>query len=144
LSRVLREIPGIQPARLEEGTTRSAFHLFMFRYGKERFAGLERSRFIQALAAEGVPASSGYGAMNRGEYVQGLARNPGFLRVYGEKRMNEWLDQTRNGCPRNDQLCQEAVWLSQNVLLGTREQMEQIAAAILKIQRHAAEVARRG
>jgi hypothetical protein len=32
----------------------------MFRYNEERFAGLPRSRFLQAVAAEGILASGGY------------------------------------------------------------------------------------
>lgn len=141
LSSLLREIPGIEPAKLCDGATRSAYHLYMFRYDKDRFAGLDRSKFLKALSAEGVPASSGYRAMNKGDYVQGLASNPHFLRIYGERRMNEWSEQARN-LPQNDRVCEEAVWFTQNLLLGTKIDMEQIADAIRKIQTHSAELAK--
>ena len=142
LTKLLKTIPGIQPAKLYAGVTRSAYHLFMFRYDKAQFAGLDRAKFIAALSAEGVPASSGYGKMNKGDYVQGLAKNPHFLKIYGEKRMKEWLDQTQH-CPQNDIVCDEAVWFTQNMLLGPREDMDQIAEAIRKIQKHAAELAKK-
>lgn len=141
LTKLLSEIPGIKPAKLYEGTTRSAYHLYMFRFDQTRFTGLDRGRFISALGAEGVPASGGYGVMNTEAYVSSLAKNPRFLRVYGEKRMQQWLEQNQN-CPQNEKLCAEAVWFTQNMLLGSREDMEQIADAIRKIQGHAGALAK--
>src|SRR5437899_3164833 len=72
LTRLLSEIPGIKPAKLCDGASRSAYHLYMFRYDKSRFAGLERAKFLAALSAEGIPASGGYGVMNKDAYVTGL------------------------------------------------------------------------
>ncbi|MHC4354670.1 MAG: DegT/DnrJ/EryC1/StrS family aminotransferase, partial [Planctomycetota bacterium] len=45
------------------------------------------------------------------------------------------LDQYRRelNYPDNDQLCQEAVWLSQTLLLGNKRDMDDIANAIAKI-----------
>lgn len=40
--------------------------------------------------------------------------------------------------PGNDKLCDEAVWFTQTMLLGPRTDMDVIAGAIRKIQRHAA------
>ena len=40
LAKMLGEIQGIAPVRNYEGCTRSAWHLYMFRYDKDRFAGL--------------------------------------------------------------------------------------------------------
>lgn len=51
-------------------------------------------------------------------------------------------DVDTNRCPANDRLCEEAVWLTQNMLLGPRSDMDQIAEAILKIQEHAGALAR--
>lgn len=139
LTELLNEIPGIMPAKLYKGTTRSAWHLYMFRYDKEYFAGLSREKFIEALTAEGVPCSSGYGPMNRQDYVTGLAKNKHYLRIYGEKTMNQWLE--RNQCPQNDKLTTEqGVWFYQTMLLGKRTDMEQIADAIRKIREYAKEL----
>lgn len=141
LTNLLNEIPGIKPAKLYGGTTRSAYHLYMFRYDKAHFDGLNRTKFIEALSAEGVPCSAGYGMMNKDTYVTGLARNKHYLRIYGEKTMKQWLE--RNHCPQNDKLSgEQGVWFTQNMLLGTKTDMEQIAEAIRKIQKHAGELAR--
>ena len=139
LTSLLNEIPGIFPAKLYEGTTNSAYHLYMFRYDKTHFANLDRSKFLKALSAEGVPCSSGYGTMNKEKYVTGLATNRHYLKIYGEKTMQEWLE--RNQCPQNDILAgEQAVWFTQTMLLGSKADMEQIAEAIGKIQKHAAEL----
>jgi len=139
LTQLLNEIPGIVPAKLYEGTTRSAYHLYMFRYRKEHFAGLSRATFLKALTAEGIPCSPGYNAMNKSAYVIGLAQNKHYLKIYGEQTMRQWLE--RNECPQNDRLTNDqAIWLYQTMLLGSKTDMEQIAAAILKIQQHAADL----
>lgn len=46
-----------------------------------------------------------------------------------------------NQCPVTEQLCdEEAVWFSQRMLLGSRSDMDDIAAAIGRIQAHAGEI----
>jgi len=139
LTKMLKEIPGITPAKLYEGTTRSAYHLYMFRYDNSHFAGLSREKFLNALTKEGIPCSEGYGMMNKGTYVTGLAKNKHYLNIYGEKMMNHWLGQ--NQFPQNDKLTSEqSVWFFQNMLLGPRSDMDQIVNAILKIQKYAVEI----
>lgn len=140
LTLMLNDIPGIHPARLYEGTTSSAFHLYMFRYEKSYFSDMHRDRFLEALQAEGIPCSSGYGTMNRDEYVTGLAENRHYLKIYGKQTMQEWLE--RNQCPQNDELAREqAVWFTQTMLLGTKNDMDRIVEAIRKIQKHAGKLA---
>jgi len=143
LTALLGQIPGITPARLYEGVTRSAYHLYMFRYDKEHFAGLPRSRFLEALGQAGVPASGGYGPMHRDPYVTGITRDRHFLRIYGERHLQEWQERALT-CPRNDRLCEDAVWFTQNMLLGPRSDMDRIADAIRGIRKNAGERARSG
>ena len=59
-----------------------------------------------------------------------------FRYIYSEKEVKAL--QERKVCPDNDKLCQEAVWLTQNMLLGTKLDMEQIADAVRKIQKQSA------
>ena len=65
LTSLLKEIPGIVPAKMYEGCTRNAYHLYMMRYDKAQFANAPRSKFLKALRAEGIPASGGYTPLNR-------------------------------------------------------------------------------
>ncbi len=140
LTEMIGTIPGILPARKYEGCTRSAYHLYMFRYNKEEFASLPRAKFIAALSAEGIRGSSGYTPLNKEPFIAETLATRGYQRAFGKERLKQWTE--RNRCPENDRLCQDAVWFTQNMLLTKREGMEQIAEAIRKIQMHAAELAK--
>jgi len=54
-----------------------------------------------------------------------------FKRSFSKERLDRYRRENRY--PENDQLCKEAVWLTQNMLLGTKRDMDDIADAILKI-----------
>lgn len=140
LSSLLRQIPGTAPAALYSGSTRSAWHLYMFRYDATKFSGLTRAKFLQALAKEGIAASSGYTSLNTSTHVKALASNPHYQRIYGQKAMAAWVD--RNQCPVNDRLVEEAVWLSQTKLLAPKAEMERIASVIAGIQKRSGELSR--
>jgi perosamine synthetase len=139
LTKQLSEIPGIQPARMYSGATRNAYHLYMFRYDKAQFAGLARRQFLKALAAEGVPCSGGYAPLNKEPFLKHTFESRAYRTIYPVSQLAEWAE--RNQCPENDKLCEEAVWFTQTMLLGPREDMDQIAEAIRKIQRQAAMLA---
>lgn len=138
LTRLLRQIPGITPARMYEGCTRNAYHLYMFRYDPSRFSGLPRAAFLKALAAEGVPALSGYSPLNKEPFLEDALSSPGFQAIYSKARIDAWRAQNR--CPQNDRLCAEAIWLVQTMLLGPRQDMDDIAEAVRKVQAHAAQL----
>ncbi len=140
LTSMLREIRGIVPAREYEGCTRNAYHLYMLRYREDAFAGLKRDAFLKALGAEGIPASGGYSPLHSQEFVLQAVHSRAFQRIYPAQRLKEW--EERNHCPANDRLCAEAVWFTQNMLLGERSDMDQIVEAVRKIQAHAGELAR--
>ena len=82
LTAQLDEIPGITPARQYEGTTRNAYHLYMFRYNPEAFGGLSRDRFLKALDAEGIPCSGGYSPLNKDDFLTQALDSKGFKRIY--------------------------------------------------------------
>ncbi len=131
LTGLLRQIPGIEPARLYEGCTRSAWHLYMFRYRKEAFAGVARETFLKALRAEGIPCSGGYVPLNKEPFLKQVLQSKAYRAIYPRRMLEEW--EERNQCPANDRLCEQAVWLTQTMLLGSRADMEQIASAVAKI-----------
>lgn len=140
LTTMLEEIPGISPAKMYEGCTRNAYHLYMFRVKGDAWEGLPRAKFLKALAAEGIPASGGYSPLNKQSFLRDAVASKGYKRLYPKEVLERW--EGRNQCPANDLLCEEAVWFTQNMLLGDRADMEQIAAAVRKIQAHAGSLAR--
>jgi perosamine synthetase len=136
----LAQIPGIAPARMYDGCTRNAWHLYMFRYDASQFSGLSRAAFLKALAAEGIPASGGYSPLNTQPFLEEALSSRGFKAIYPVAMLQEWRE--RNRCPQNDRLCGEAVWLTQTMLLGPKRDMDDIAEAVLKVRTHAAQLAK--
>jgi dTDP-4-amino-4,6-dideoxygalactose transaminase len=140
LTKLLSQIPGITPARMYDGCTRNAYHLYMLRYDKEHFSGLSRARFLKSLRAEGIPCADGYRPLNKEPVIEAMLNSRAFKKIYTEQELAYYRE--RNQCPENDKLCEEAVWMFQTMFLGTRADMDQIAEAIRKVQTHAAELAR--
>jgi len=139
LTSIIKDIPGIIPYKLAEGATRSAYHLYPFRYKKEHFSNVTRNKFLAALRAEGIPCSGGYGPQNKDGLVEDALNSRGYKRLYSSQRLKRYREE--NHCPDNDQLCKEAVWFSQSMLLGTKRDMDDIADSILKIYENRAKLA---
>lgn len=137
----LEKIPGIIPFKLYDNVTKVSFHIFPFRYKKEEFKGLSRSEFLQALRAEGVPATTGYRPLNQEPFISNAFKSKNFKRMYSEKTLDYEEYMERNACPNNDIICnEEAVWILQNILLGNRTEMDYIVQAIEKIYDNAEKI----
>jgi dTDP-4-amino-4,6-dideoxygalactose transaminase len=141
LSANLGKIPGITPVRLP-ADSKPSWHLYAFRYDAAGFNGLPRDKFMQALAAEGVPNSSPY----REQYFDGLLdeaiNSRGYKRLWGADRLKAYRDSF-NDLKGNKQACETTVAFGQNMLLSDRSAMDEILEAIRKIQAHSAEVAKK-
>ncbi|WP_257668302.1 DegT/DnrJ/EryC1/StrS family aminotransferase [Parapedobacter tibetensis] len=143
LSSLLQQIPGIVPYKLYDKVTRAAFHLYPFRFMKEAFGGLTRTSFIKAMRAEGVPCSSGYTLLTDKPYLNDAFQSAAFKAIYPPEMLDFDAYVAANRCPKNEQLCnEEAVWLTQNMLLGPRTDMDEIAGAISRIHKNAASIAK--
>ena len=131
LTSKIKDIPGIIPHKLYPQVTRAAYHLYPFRYKKEHFNNAPRQKFLAALSAEGVPCSGGYGPQYKDGLVEEALNSKGYNRLFSKRRLKRYRQELHY--PDNDQLCEEAVWLSQRLLLTTKSDMDDIADAILKI-----------
>jgi perosamine synthetase len=134
LDKELKNIPGIIPYKLSDGATRSAYHLYPFRYIKEKFNNAPKAAFIKALNAEGIPCSGGYGKQNKEPFIDNLLNTRGYKRLFSEARLRQWREE--NILPGNDQLVDEAVVFYQSILLGSRSDMTDIVNAISKIYKN--------
>ena len=140
LRKQIRDIPGILPYELYENVTRAVYHLFPFRYKKEEFKDLPRSKFLEALSKEGIPCSSGYTPLNDMPYLKDALESKMFRKVYPREMLDFDGYVERNRCPENERLCEEAVWISQNLLLAEKSDMDDIANAIEKIYNNAEQI----
>jgi dTDP-4-amino-4,6-dideoxygalactose transaminase len=126
----LAKLPGLHPQRRPDDCSRHAYHLFMLRLEAGAF-GAPRDAVVEALAAEGVPSSAGYGFS--------LPRQP----LFRHRAFGPYLDGASGGldydavrCPNSDRVCEEAVWLGQALLLGPRSDMDDIVRAFEKVHEH--------
>jgi dTDP-4-amino-4,6-dideoxygalactose transaminase len=136
LSEELSKVKGIEPLEHSAAITRHAYHLYTFRYCNEEFEGLPRSKFLEALRAEGIPCSSGYVPLYKERFMLSLAQDPLLSRLYGGK-----ADYSKVSLPETEKACyEEGVWLAQNMLLGTREDMDDIVGGIAKVKENVKEL----
>jgi dTDP-4-amino-4,6-dideoxygalactose transaminase len=130
LDEKLAKIPGISPQKRTADCTRAAYHLYVFRFDREVF-GISRERFLDALNAEGISAGPGY--------IIPLHRQPMFLNkkfgpFTGYKNARPDLDYAKVHLPVCEQISKsEGAWMTQNMLLGPRTDMDDIANAFAKI-----------
>ena len=128
LNELLSRIEGITPLTRGHGETVHPYHLYIFRYDKSKFNGLPKQEFAQLLMAEGVPSFMGY---PKPIYEQPLFQNKNFM-CYA---IPAHVDYKMVCCPEAERACyEEAVWILQHAMLGTKEDMDQFAEAIKKIQ----------
>ncbi len=131
LDKKLNEIPGIKTYRLVTENARSAYHMYPFRFISKEFGNVKREKFIEALKAEGIPCSAGYGKQNKDGLIEEALNSRGYKRLFSEKRLNQWREE--NVLPGNDQIAEEAVTFYQSLLLGSKTDMDDIVNAIAKI-----------
>jgi len=137
LNSMLKEIDGVSPMDDDPRVTRNAYHLYIFRYHADRFGGAPKSRFLQALSAEGVGASSGYTPLHTSGMFQRLSKRLAEIGFYGGPAIDYAsveLPVLQNACDN------EACWFSQSRLLGPKEEMEDIAKAMGKIRENCDEL----
>jgi len=131
LTKRLKEVEGILPVTTYARTTRHAHHLFIMRYDKSAFGGVQKEKFVKAVNKEGIPLAPGY--------TIPLHELPA-IRNYSLPYVK--LDYSTTRLPVTEHACkEEGMWLHQSVLLGTKKDMDDIVEALLKVKRNAKEVA---
>ena len=130
----LQELEFIETLYDDPRITRNSYHLYIFKYKKERCKGLHRDLFIKALMAEGLEkCATGYSLpIYRMEFLNTEA----FKKTTGSTI--SYKDISR---PVNDLAAyEEGAWLYHAVLLGEKEDMDAIVDAMIKIYENADEL----
>jgi dTDP-4-amino-4,6-dideoxygalactose transaminase len=134
-------IDGLTPLAQDSRITANAYHLLFLRYDPAAFSGAPKARFVAALQAEGIGSTVGYSLPVHRQPVLldkrfGLATPPLFQGLYADPP-----DYSKVSLPATERACAtEAIWLRQNMLLGERQDIDDIVAAIMKIQRYSYEL----
>lgn len=139
LNSLLAEIPGVTPMRRDKRETREAYFNFAFRYNKGEFHGLPVKKFREALGVElGFSVEPSYEPLNNCSLYVPLTKP-------ARHKLNDqyWKDINPSGI--NLPVCEriyheESVCMHHKVLMGTKTDMDMIAAAIKKIYDNAGEL----
>jgi dTDP-4-amino-4,6-dideoxygalactose transaminase len=131
LSEALLHVDGVRPLPPQPGITRETHYCYVFQYRDPRIG---RDLFCAALEAEGIPCD--------GRFYEPVYRSPLFC---ASPEISPQLRDVNYGqvrCPVSERAAyEEAVWLPQFLLIGEDRDIDDVAAAIAKVLRHADELA---
>ncbi|TWP46947.1 DegT/DnrJ/EryC1/StrS family aminotransferase [Lentzea tibetensis] len=116
LSELLRQIPGVVPQGRDERCDRNPHYMAMF-----RVPGLDENRrnaLVDRLVERGVPAFAAFRAVYRCN---------GFWEVGAP---DETVGEIARRCPNTEAIMRDCIWLHHRTLLGTEEQMHEIAEIV--------------
>jgi dTDP-4-amino-4,6-dideoxygalactose transaminase len=131
LNEKLGEIPGLSPLPRDQGETIHPYHLYVFRYNANAWDGIPRARFLEAMIAEGIVVSGGYTVPL---YEQPVFQYKRFGPYSGANGYDADLAANAARCPVTEKASrEEGCWLTQNYLLGTQEDMDDIVRAAAKV-----------
>lgn len=137
LDRLLGTIPGITPQKLDDRCTRNGQYAYIFHVNKKEFAGIATDRFIAAMNAEGIPNQASYPPLHQLH----MFRNGEYRKRLCGKQAKERHAFLKRRFPATQRAAWETVWIPQPALLGDEEDVEEIAASLSKIQKHAKDLA---
>ena len=128
-ARILEEglstVPGLVPLKIDARVTRHAWHLYQLRYDLAAFGGRDRGELLRAINAEGVEAFGGYRPLPAQPAVRNALRDR-----FGTDAVPDAAE-----FPNAVEAGEHTIWLPQNLLLGSEDDMHDVVAAFRKVQR---------
>jgi dTDP-4-amino-4,6-dideoxygalactose transaminase len=123
LSKKFRNIRGLLLPDEDVRITKHGNFLYLLRIDTDTM-GVSREKFLTAMNAENIPLTAGYKPLHRSE----MLFSEGFL-----KATERHIDYESVSLPNTELLCETGMWLSGQVLLASRADVEKIAAAFEKV-----------
>ena len=121
---------GIGTLKPDSRITKRGYYFFVMRYKQDRFKGVSRDKFLDALQAEGVPVSNGYGMP--------LYKQPAFKKEIVRKVLDEknYLvpDYKELFLPVAETTCKEQITLLHYYLLLDKKDIQRIIDAFSKLK----------
>ncbi len=136
LDKLLAQIPGITPQKLDTRCTRNGQYAYIFHANSKEFAGASTKRLIQAINAEGIPNQASYPPVHALDVFQ----NGEYRKRLSGAQATEKHAFLQAAYPQAHRAAWETIWIPQPALLGDEEDMNEIAAAWRKIQKFAKEL----
>jgi len=133
LSARLRELGGLEPLPDDPRITRRGYYYYLLQYDADAFKGISRTRFREAMAAEGVPLGQAYG--------QAIHRYPLFQSL-PMPRKHRGAQYAEVRCPHAEHAATETICtLAHPLLLTDRKSLSRIVEAVARIKENADELA---
>jgi L-glutamine:2-deoxy-scyllo-inosose/3-amino-2,3-dideoxy-scyllo-inosose aminotransferase len=130
LSKELAKIPGIRPLKQDSRQTTVSGYAYVFRYDENEFNGVPVEVFRKALFAEGMPCSNIYVPVHKSPFFTVDPRSSPFAAGYYNKKR----DYRKMSFPVSEKASyREAVAFLHQVLLGTKDDMDDIIQSVAKI-----------
>lgn len=124
LDELLADIDLVKLPPKDPKITRNAYHLYLFRFNREKLGDIPREKILSALRAEGIGCAPGYLPVYTFPCMQG---------DYIRKCLGSDIDVNPDA-PNTEQLCNETgCWFLQNMMLSDKKTIMDIAAALRKI-----------
>jgi dTDP-4-amino-4,6-dideoxygalactose transaminase len=136
LDELLAPIEGVTPQRLDPRCTRNGHYAYIFHYDEAAFAGLPQSRFVEAMIAEGIPNQAAYPPV----HALDLFRNGAYKSRLCPRQAQTDHAFLRGNFPVTERAAWQTYWVPQYALLGDERDMQEIAAAVYKVQAQAGEL----
>ena len=135
MDEALSEVPGVRVLPRDPRHSTRSFYMYIFAIDPAVF-GVEHEVCCAALEAEGVPAEVGYEAMHHYGLFQ-----PGNSRMAVPNAFPERFNFSKMSFPVAERACEhEAVWLEESVFRASPKGVDDVVAALKKIQRNAREL----
>jgi dTDP-4-amino-4,6-dideoxygalactose transaminase len=123
LTERMLEVPGVVPVKIPDGVTAHSWYTYHWRWLGAQAGGLPKMEFARAMRAEGIPLLHGYVPINRNEAVRAEIRRLG--------------GPEPTACPAAERAdAEEVLAFSIPILLGTRDDLDDVIRAVDKVARH--------
>jgi len=136
LDKLLSQIPGITPQQLDPRCTRNGHYAYIFHVDAKHFSGANTENLTQAVNAEGIPNQASYPPVHALDVFQ----NGEYRKRLSGAQATEAHGFLKAQYPVTHRAAWETIWIPQPALLGDEEDIQEIAAAWSKIQKHAKEL----
>jgi len=124
LRELMTDIESLEPLAVHRSVRAHGMYMFVMRYKPERCGGLIIDNFLEYVQAEGVPVLRAFEAT--------MSDQPAIRDLITKRQQYFRCLPT----PISDQAVRDTVYIAQNVFLGTTADMEDIVAAMKKVERH--------
>lgn len=129
----LKDFAPLQPQRFYPGTESSAYYHFGMTYNKELW-GVERSKFLKAIQAEGVGLGSYIPyQLNKEPWIDYILGLKSYQKMYSPSRLREYKEGM--DLKNNEKVIKETMvsFSGSGPLLADRSEMDNIYNAIMKV-----------